>query len=95
MSDNKLGYNCRLALSMDDAKTSYQIGLAYSPETTIMYEKLPDPKIPIIRMPPSYKPGTIYARSEDLKTTYSKYFSKNYILKKIQKLFSNDCEICF
>ncbi|KAK6633880.1 hypothetical protein RUM44_004487 [Polyplax serrata] len=67
----ELDYNCRMKLSEENAKTSTEISLGYSPQRQVMYDKLPYPKLPVVRMSKNYTPGTIYTPSEGLKTTYN------------------------
>lgn len=77
----ELDYNCRMKLSEENAKTSTEISLGYSPQRQVMYDKLPYPKLPVVRMSKNYTPGTIYTPSEGLKTTYSECCKLNKSVK--------------
>lgn len=73
MCDNNLKNDCSCIEPKNDIQTASQIGLAYSPEQTVMYEKQPPSRIPILRLSDAYKATAIYIPSDGLKTTYSRY----------------------
>ena len=94
MGDAQLDYNCRLTLAEQKPKTSYEIGLAYTPGQVDMQERLPFPPIPYIRTDETYKPGIIYTPKEGLKTTYSTWTRRKLFIKYLFCFYACG-HICF